>query len=104
MKSSRMTENGKMLETLEHSLTPFDIQQLTVLKDISKSLAYISDLLHSRWIINDEEEANDAYVRDKLMIDWFMDYYIPLCSDENLMKEEVYKKWMNDMGGKLDGE
>ena len=47
----------------------------------------------------EEKEAN-AYVRDKLLIQW-------LYENKNLLVwsfslEDVYKKWMSEMGGKLD--
>ena len=89
----RVNENQKMLDNLEHSLTPFDIQQLTVLKDISKSLAIIAD---------GDQFENDAYVRDKLLIGWFINTYLPFGTPE--APEVVYEKWMKDLGGKLDGE
>lgn len=91
------------------------INILEVLQDISVSLACIADSMR----VSSSESDNDAhtYVRDKLMIDWFLKYYIPTFVEvshdslegsfnslEKTNVEEVYAKWMNDMGGKLDGE
>lgn len=106
-KMSRVKENEEWMERQPKTFTgkseDIDLKTkmciYTALLDISRSLAVIADKM-----AGEDKNASDAYVRDKIMIDWFMDYYIPLCSDENLMKEEVYRKWMNDMGGKLDGK
>lgn len=70
----------------------------TTLLDISRSLAYIADN-------TGDKESSNNYLRDKLLIQWCVEN-ISNCAKEYVLDEteQLYSKWMKDLGGKLDGK
>ena len=68
------------------------LDQVQLLKDISISLAVIADKL-------DDKPESDAYVRDHQLIQWAYDHKYWLDGGSTI--EDIYKHWMEDVGGKL---
>lgn len=103
---SRVEENKEWMDrqpkTFTGSTEDIDVKLkmcvYTTLLDISRSLAMIADG-------GKANESSNNYVRDKLLIQWCVEH-ISNCSEEYVLDEteHLYEKWMNDLGGKLDGQ
>ena len=69
------------------------------LVDISKGIKNISDTLKDiSSKLGDQPEA-DAYVRDQILIKWAYDHRYWFDGGSTI--EDIYKHWMEDIGGKL---
>ena len=70
----------------------------TTLLDMSRSLACIADN-------TGDKESSNNYLRDELLIQWCVENIANCATDYVLDEtEQLYSKWMKDLGGKLDGK